>query len=1056
MPERSEAELKAEIAALEEQLKGLNQEAAERQEALDSARSAKSAPPDDDEDDSEEAPETTAAASKKKSRRGGKKKKKKVEEPEELAYCKAEVASCPQNAQCRLDLSRAYEDCGRFREAYAEARAATTFIKTYGRAWKARKRLELLLEAAKIPFDDDDAPFHATPPDAAPAADDGPAAPIASDAADAAAKAAAEKAAGNAHFVAKRHAEAVVHWTFAIDLLKKWDAPVDAKLYSNRAAANLALKKHVCAATDGNLAVDADPAWWKGHWYFGQATLELVKASAAQRGACTSNGERAQEAYRAFVKCAECDSVPANKRAEAATLSCSAAKEAKMRPVDTMGPACIWKPISPAATCSRAPRRAARGMTPVAPGDEPGSPADSLPPRPQTTGRRRAVDDDDASFAQDEDQENDRRMLKALATKRAESAKASGGKRGGPRRLRPMAPILNAAPPHPAAPAKVPPARKPSPPPEKRPPRALRVDDVEGLKTLELKRELDARKLESTGLRSALASRLKAAVLAEGRGDDAPAPPEKKKTGTGDGRFVIRDFQTDVDGDRVAFGHACVWRVDRAEHGSVEYNLSCGRVVGAKIEGGEVFCAAPPLTRGESYEHTFDDVGTYVVTDPAYGLECTVEVYAVTGMKELREKVAREKRVRANEAAAAEERKADAARAEAERLRRLEERQLEEADRAAEAEAERERNDPRLRAEAEERRMSAVYESMALMANRPKPSARERPQTAESPPKRAGAKKFSRLRSMLDEARDAGDFGAVEAAREQPSHLAMPLPGLRKPLYSADRPAPVFGGATPPTLTPQKPTADKPRASAPEPATAEPEPARAAGRAGDEFAREMEAIDRRYDAPARPAPPRQDSNASSFADDSDEDGPAPPPPRRAAPEPEPEPEAPATVSGCHAEMVVHDTTFAPAKARTAPGVEFAVVIDADELGYVEYQFRCDRVLDGTPATRTLAFETDIMCAGDVFTHIFQDEGRYEIYDVDAEDAPGHIRVLERRVRETDTYFSAVAVVHGVELGRPVGDVLAYYAILAPNPSYAALLHNTPSAPETRDRRIQVM
>ena len=211
---------------------------------------------------------------------------------------------------------------------------------------------------------------------------------------------------------------------------------------------------------------------------------------------------------------------------------------------------------------------------------------------------------------------------------------------------------------------------------------------------------------------------------------------------------------------------------------------------------------------------------------------------------------------------------------------------------------------------------------------------------------------------------------------------------LPRPLYSADRPAPVFGGATPPKLTPPKP-----RASAPEPATAEPEPARATGRAGDEFAREMEAIDRRYDAPARPAPPRPDSNASSFADDSDEDTPAPPPPRRAAPEPEPEaPEAPATVSGCHAEMVVHDTTFAPAKARTAPGVEFAVVIDADELGYVEYQFRCDRVLDGVPATRTLAFETDIMCAGDVFTHIFQDEGRYEIYDVDAEDAPGHIRV----------------------------------------------------------------
>ena len=143
-----------------------------------------------------------------------------------------------------------------------------------------------------------------------------PAAPEATDADDAKVKAAAEKQTGNGHFLGKRHAEAVLHWGFAIDLLKKWDCPVDAKLYSNRAAANLALKKHVLAATDGRLATEADPNWWKGHWYFGQATLELVKASAAKRGACTSNGERAQEAYRAFVKCAECETVPANKRHE--------------------------------------------------------------------------------------------------------------------------------------------------------------------------------------------------------------------------------------------------------------------------------------------------------------------------------------------------------------------------------------------------------------------------------------------------------------------------------------------------------------------------------------------------------------------------------------------------------------------------------------------------------------------------------------------------------------------------------------------------------------------
>lgn len=228
------------------------------------------------------------------------------------------MATIPTNAQCRLDLSGAYEAAGRYREAYAEARAATALIKTYGRAWKARARLELLLGAAGIAFDDDDAPFLATAVGAAAADDDDPKAPTAADAADATAKAAAEKAAGNAHFVAKRHAEAVVRWGFAADLQKAWDLPVDAKLYSNRAAANLALNKPVLAATDGRLATEADPTWWKGHWYFGQATLALVKASAAKRGACTSNGERAQEAHRAFVKAADC--CPPAKRAEVCAM----------------------------------------------------------------------------------------------------------------------------------------------------------------------------------------------------------------------------------------------------------------------------------------------------------------------------------------------------------------------------------------------------------------------------------------------------------------------------------------------------------------------------------------------------------------------------------------------------------------------------------------------------------------------------------------------------------------------------------------------------------------
>ena len=186
----------------------------------------------------------------------------------------------------------------------------------YGKAWRAKQRLEKLLDAAGVPFDDDDAAFLSTAVDADPVDDDGDGgdAPTASDADDALAQAADQKKMGDDHFRAQRHSDAIRHWTYAIDLRVAHDHPVDAKLYSNRAAAYLALKKHVSAARDGSLAIEADSSWWKGHWYFGQATLELVKASAQQRGACTSNGERAQEAYRAFVKAADC--APAAKKAE--------------------------------------------------------------------------------------------------------------------------------------------------------------------------------------------------------------------------------------------------------------------------------------------------------------------------------------------------------------------------------------------------------------------------------------------------------------------------------------------------------------------------------------------------------------------------------------------------------------------------------------------------------------------------------------------------------------------------------------------------------------------
>ena len=149
-----------------------------------------------------------------------------------------------------------------------------------------------------ISYEDDDNLYLDTPLDAK-VEDDNELPPVTADTPEEAReKAAEEKKQGDAHCLGKRHEPACERWGRAIELLKAHgitDVSV-AKLYSNRAAAHLALKKHVLAARDG-MAVECDAGWWKGHW-LGQATLELVKASAAQRSACTSNGERAQEAYR--------------------------------------------------------------------------------------------------------------------------------------------------------------------------------------------------------------------------------------------------------------------------------------------------------------------------------------------------------------------------------------------------------------------------------------------------------------------------------------------------------------------------------------------------------------------------------------------------------------------------------------------------------------------------------------------------------------------------------------------------------------------------------------
>ena len=142
----SEADLRAEIAKLELELKGVTEKARLSQEALDSARSQEPTEP------------------KKKPRRRGGKKKHKMSDA--ILEARQEVQRCPRNAQCRLDLARAYENEDKYREAYAEASAAKILIPTYGRAWRLKQKLEKTMGEKNIRYDDDDDLYLDTPLDA--------------------------------------------------------------------------------------------------------------------------------------------------------------------------------------------------------------------------------------------------------------------------------------------------------------------------------------------------------------------------------------------------------------------------------------------------------------------------------------------------------------------------------------------------------------------------------------------------------------------------------------------------------------------------------------------------------------------------------------------------------------------------------------------------------------------------------------------------------------------------------------------------------------------------
>ena len=50
-----------------------------------------------------------------------------------------------------------------------------------------------------------------------------------------------------------------------------------AYLVRQAAAAQLALEKYVAASSYAGKSVAADPDWWKGHWYRGQALQKMVR-----------------------------------------------------------------------------------------------------------------------------------------------------------------------------------------------------------------------------------------------------------------------------------------------------------------------------------------------------------------------------------------------------------------------------------------------------------------------------------------------------------------------------------------------------------------------------------------------------------------------------------------------------------------------------------------------------------------------------------------------------------------------------------------------------------
>ena len=650
-----------------------------------------------------------------------------------------------------------------------------------------------------------------------------------------------------------------------------------------------------------------------------------------------------------------------------------------------------------------------------------------LPPDPNFQDH----DDDDDSFAsQDTLLEDARTKHKRLARQRLEAASRDAK----PVKTMPMTqPIVVKTP------------KKVQPPT----PSPLTLDAVTKLATADVRRELEARGLRSAGPRSIAVARLRHAL-------EPQQPTQKKSSGTGTGVFDIADFAISPDADRVAFGSTIRLKVSPEEHGAVEYSIQCAKLIGGSKQLYQAW-AAPSLTKGQTYEHVFDDVGIYILSEPTHRFECQVEVYAVTGMKELREEAKRRK-VEAKRRQVSEEKASqEKMRRDAEAKRRQEEAQRLEADERARAQAEAEKNDPKLRREAEARREEAVFASSHQWKMRPRTS-------------HTGTGRRRRLHQLLDESRN-------EQKPSQPStsHLAMPAPGQHKPMY-ADQRRPSTSAMRPASYGASLRRAPQVRHTAAS-ILALPDrwvntdllddesdedivaPRRQA-KSQMVFVKSSGTYERRltraavssFAPKAAKAPPKKatvmELKARAAAEACRDQ-----PKRLGAPSEDPEPITPqlrvggsaterATGKACkivgkkqglyqiqfagssatHArraaqltasveeeaaepvktpppppapslpQIIIEDNAWAPLDLIVAPGDECEVRVHEDEPRCVEYQIKCERILDYVPPLHVELFETNIMTAGEVFRYAFKEQGRYEVFDVDAPEIRGVIHV----------------------------------------------------------------